>query len=1628
MKRILSFLLALLLAVSPMTVMAEAERVNTSVFILPTSLETVEESAFAGNAAISTLFIPKSVKAIGSKAFDSCKNITEVSIGSDDVVIADDAFVNCSEDIVFYAHDNSKAMTWALTHGYVCESLDGESDRVAAFEELVAYSGFDPSMLMSSTYACKCLIVRVHTQNKLPDISAYHPIDVYRSDSNLFYIQFETEDDTEDCFKALVHDASVLNVEVDSIGESDVVDAQGVTLAENWGTNDVMGFDVYAPFVAERASGTVTIAVVDSGVSAGVWAGPVSAKGTSLVGGSVTTDTVRHGSKIASIISDCMGENVSRTTLLPVKIVNNDAMYRTSVIIEGIKHAAQNGADIINLSLGWDKSKGESPEIRKQIELARSRGIMVVGAAGNGYGRVMFPGNCDGVITVSALSYDSTGYYVASRTGSEVNFTAPGIYLGTAAYPNVDLGGDIMGTSSTSFAAPQIAAALALIKLDSTRSDALSELSGCSSSLGLSGSEVGRGLPDLTKLAIVNPYKIDLKNAEGGEIPVKLWVGNDFMLNWEIQPANTTDKTVTVESSNPTVLAVRQYTNGTAIITAKKAGQATVTVSCGEVSSEFTIHVEQPVTGIDITGAAETLFMGKTMQLNAVISPASADNKEYTWKSSNPKVATVSEDGLVTPVKAGSVIISCIAADGYGTVGTKTINVEDIPDAQSITLEVVGKDVSSGTMSVEVGEKLTLLPTILPENAPQDVQYTVFPAGSVEISGNVLTAKAPGTATIIATASTGKNVTAYLMVTVEVSAIVVTVSVAKNPLDVGETTLVQATVLPSDATNKTVTWSSSDKTVATVSSSGKVTAVAPGQTIISAKTVNGKKGSVTITVRQPITLTFDANKGTCSTESMTAYVDYEVGTLPTPTRNYWIFQGWYTAKSGGTKVTKTSVLAEDTVLYAHWKGENYPITFDANGGTADETERTGVVGTKLGALPTVTRSYYTFQGWFTSKDGGEQVTSEYVQNNTAALTLYAHWENNPYTMTFNANGGTCTEKTKTGYVDTAIGTLPTPTRSYYTFDGWYTAETGGTKITASYVRTTAKALTVHAHWTPMPYTVTFDANGGKCDVASATGTVDTEIGTLPTPTRAYYTFLGWETAATGGIPVSETYVHTTTDELTLYAQWARKTFVMTFEPGIGTCDVATKTFGLGKEVGTLPTPSKTGYTFNGWFATDGTEVTSAYKHTVEENITVTARWTANNYTITFNPGIGTCDTAAKTGTVDVKIGTLPTPSKSYYTFNGWFTATSGGTQITADYVQADDSNITLYAQWTPGTYTAYFDANGGSSAFSTKTGTVDVKLGTLPGATKSYYILEGWYTAQTGGTLVNSAYVNSTTNDVTFYAHWTPMEYSMKFDANGGTTPTSIMTGKVDTAIGTLPNPTRTGYSFTGWYKDDGTLVNSDYKHPNTDTITVVAHWDPINITYNVVYQSSNGTQLDKSQITKAYAASYTISPDKTFTGYTTPPAQTVAWDSTAAKTITFTYTPVSVSMSPNATSGTWWNYSSTTWIKYSTSVELRNRTATSIELRFVWTNTISKGAYYGYQQHFTAKAGGVDYGSTQIITSSTWSQANRGSAPQASKTVYSSWKTVPVSATTSSLYVNGTYYDANYNKTWSGTITIPTF
>lgn len=302
-------------------------------------------------------------------------------------------------------------------------------------------------------------------------------------------------------------------------------------------------------------------------------------------------------------------------------------------------------------------------------------------------------------------------------------------------------------------------------------------------------------------------------------------------------PSNTANQGMSYVSSDESIATVQS--NGQVTGVAKGTVTITGTTADGGFTDTMQVTVNVPVAFITMSQATLALNVGFTSDLNVVVSPADATDTFVSWSTSNPAVATVNADGLVSALNPGSATITATSRDGAKTATCVT----------TVSQPAEGLNVSPTAMTLTVGSTSQITPTVIPSDASNKaVTYQSYDAGIASVnSAGLVTAVAPGTAGIQVQTVDGGHTQ---VVNVTVNKIPVT-SVTGSPKDqsvaVGSTLQLSAAVLPANATYKTVSWTSGNPEFATVNSAGLVTAVAPGYATITA-TADGIQDYIGVSV------------------------------------------------------------------------------------------------------------------------------------------------------------------------------------------------------------------------------------------------------------------------------------------------------------------------------------------------------------------------------------------------------------------------------------------------------------------------------------------------------------------------------------------------------------------------------------------------------------------------------------------------------------------------------------------------------------------------------------------------------------------------------------------------------------
>jgi len=638
------------------------------------------------------------------------------------------------------------------------------------------------------------------------------------------------------------------------------------------------------------------------------------------------------------------------------------------------------------------------------------------------------------------------------------------------------------------------------------------------------------------------------------------------------------------------------------------------------------------------------------------------------------------------------------------------------------------------------------------------------------------------------------------------------------------------------------------------------------------------------------TVRFDTDGGTPEAiSSVTVDSGKTMGTKfpEDPKKTGFIFDGWFDEDK---KYDSSTVITKNVTIKAKFKLKQFTVRFDTDGGTPETissvTVDTGkTMGEKLPSNPA--KMGYNFDGWF---DEDNKYDSSTVI--TKDVTLKAKYQVKRFTVQFNTDGGSPSTISPI-VVDTgkAIGTenFPSaPTKTGFSFDGWYYAD-GASYYTSSTLIT--QNVTLRAQWreggtSTTKYTLTTSSepeDGGTVDPPSGrTYESGQSVNVTATPNTGY-NFVGWSGA-------SESKENTVTvkmdNDRSLTAKFELKKYTVTFDTDGGTPTIESVTVDTGKTMGEkFPSnPTKTGYTFDGWY--DGEDNKYDASTVITKNVTIKAKY-LKQFTVTFDADGGTSETiepvTVDSGKTMGENFPSNTPTKSGHTFDGWYDGDNkynASTEITKD--------VTLKAKYQVKKFTVTFDTDGGTPETISP---VIVDTGSTMGEnfpdapTKTGHTFVGWVNE-------DDEYNASTeiTKNVTLKA---------KFDANLYTLEITSSTGGIvvepeepgSYAYGTpitvrAEAATNPRYAFVNWTVTEGDAVfENENKTPTTVTLngnaTIRANFVR---RYYIAYLPNGGTGIEPDtqwvnsgiNVTLASGSGLTRS-GHVFAGWNTNPAGTGA-------------------------------------------------------------------------------------------------------------------------------------------------------
>ena len=629
---------------------------------------------------------------------------------------------------------------------------------------------------------------------------------------------------------------------------------------------------------------------------------------------------------------------------------------------------------------------------------------------------------------------------------------------------------------------------------------------------------------------------------------------------------------------------------------------------------------------------------------------------------------------------------------------------------------------------------------------------------------------------------------------------------------------------------------------------------------------------------------FDVNGGDISSKpaNINGNTDdtIDLKDVKAPTRTGYTFKHWYKSDDAGKADVGNSVKmpTKGMTLVAEWEANTYKVKFNANGGTETMNDQNFVYD-KGQALTenNFKRAGYTFAGWSTTATGTASYADKATVSNLTAtdkevVELFAVWTADNQTIQFDVNGGADSSKP----ADIVAGTdsnvdlskVKAPTRKGYTFNHWYKKDDAAKTAVTGTITMPVGGMILVADWKANDYKVKFDANEGTGTMADQDFVYDTEQKlTANAFDRTNYDFVGWSTTKTGKVEFADgEAVKNLTDEAdgskTLYAVWKIQERVISFDVNGG--DGSTQPADIQKEIGEkvnlddVTAPTREGYSFAHWYKKDDAAKT-AVTGTItmpDTNMVLVAAWNANHYKVAFdaNGGTGTMkDQAFVYDTAQELTGN--TFERKNYDFIGWATEKEGvvtyyDKESVNNLTTKDSDTITLYAIWEKKAALPVIKANNIVMTTKqvddyTKANTLERKIAELADAKvvdentsdviathekvsidhSNVVSKQGVYKAHVSYETKARALVESKEIDVTVIDPTTTQKIT--FDVNGGdekTKPADI-SAKVGTTVSLkdVKAPTRSGYSFTGWYNGE-TKVGDTVEMPENG-MTLVAHW-----------------------------------------------------------------------------------------------------------------------------------------------------------------------------------------------------------
>ena len=578
-------------------------------------------------------------------------------------------------------------------------------------------------------------------------------------------------------------------------------------------------------------------------------------------------------------------------------------------------------------------------------------------------------------------------------------------------------------------------------------------------------------------------------------------------------------------------------------------------------------------------------------------------------------------------------------------------------------------------------------------------------------------------------------------------------------------------------------------------------------------------------------ITFDGNGGYGSMESILCKLDNIcILNKNKYTKEGYSFEGWSTKKNGVTEFQDKAELknlssknGDNITLYAVWEIKSYQITFldyDKSIIQQDKLE----YNSKIILPENPTRKGYTFKNW-------DKELSTVKEN----LTINALYDIDSYDISYKLNGGTLDEAPTNYNVESEDIIIPSPKKNGYSFIGWTTSDNKEPKIDYKISTGSIGDKELTANYEPIAYYISYNSSEGQGEMEKQEFAYNqTSKLNKNQFTKEGYTFIGWSTSIDGDVMFNdESEISNLSskdkDVITLYAKWEIIKLNVKYYDLFGAL-LKSETVEYGNKSVAPEDMFIDGYTFEGWNPSLGV---------IREDTIYKAQYTINEYTIKYNFNTGSNDDAQEIKyNVESDTITLPTPTRTGYTFLGWTGSNGLKPQLEVIIHKGSIDDKTYKANWVSNSYKVSLNANGGVVNEDYIMISYNSLYGTIPTPTRVGYTFEGWYY---NDTLITEDSIQDKEFDHELVANWKTIQYDITYNLAGGTASPLQTSYNIESDSFVLPIPTRTGYTFTGW---TGTDLSSLSKNVTINKGTIgnrsyTANWT---INYYTVNYYVNGS------------------------------------------------------------------------------------------------------------------------------------------------------------------------------------------